>query len=116
MVELIPVTNEEIGCLAVEQHCVPVSPLNRHGTKGWRNAGGNGLQCDFEIGDLPDGDGDCLSYRREAVVNQFHLVVAGAQFQGVMATRFADRVVIHEDVCLFGVGMEDEIAVLSKTR
>ena len=74
------------------------------------------MQRNFEIGDLPAGNGDSASYGRIAVVDQFHLVVAGAQLQRVLAACFADSMVIHEDVSLFRGSVNGEFAVLSKAR
>ena len=73
------------------------------------------MQIDLEIGGLPVGDGDGPSYGRVAVVDHFHLVLAGAQLHLLMLTSFAHRMVIDEDIGLLWGSSNSELAVLSKT-
>ena len=114
MVELIAVTDEEIRCLAVEQYGISADTLNGDGSIGWRHGGGNGLQVNLEIGDLPAGDGDGPSYGRVAVVDQFHLVLARTQLQFAMLAGFAHHMVLEEDISSRWRGLNGAIDVLTK--
>jgi hypothetical protein len=43
-------------------------------------------------------------------------MIAGAKLQRMVLARFADRMLIHEDVCLFRGGVDGEFAVLRRAK